>query len=225
MDYIINLTGATPLLMHADNIEWSDAMEQWIVGNKRAKARGEQSDDSKNGDDRTPAHKWIGCLWNDGERVVIPQEALRRVLVDAGARVKVGKGSLKKSVAGLLTIDSMCEPLLVRGREIKLAPIMELQSETSFGAHKSGVKAMGFDLLVKRARINMSKHVRVRPIFSDWSVSFRVGCFDPTLLPLETVHDLVVSAGRLIGLGDWRPGAPMSPGPYGRFEGSVKEAR
>src|SRR6516164_8996576 len=51
----VELTSKAPMLMHADNIEWADAMEEWKnePSNKAA---------SKAGDDRTPPWRWIGCL-------------------------------------------------------------------------------------------------------------------------------------------------------------------
>ena len=51
----IQLTSKMPMLMHADNIEWADSMEDW-KNDPMNKAV------SKAGDDRTPPYRWIGCL-------------------------------------------------------------------------------------------------------------------------------------------------------------------
>jgi len=222
--YQVTFTGLTPLLMHADNIEWADQMDAWKDLNARKKSRGETADASKAGDDRTPAWRWIGCLWNDETRVVIPQDALRRCLIDSAQKMKTAKGSLKKTIAGQITLATMAAPLLVRGKEIPLAPILALSGEPQFSAHKAAVKAMGFDLMVKRAAVQRSKHVRVRPIFAGWSVAFDFDVFDTSTVSLTVVEDLVSIAGQSVGLGDWRPGAPMSPGPYGRFDAKVKKS-
>ena len=37
----------------------------------------------------------------------------------------------------------------------------------------------------------------------------------------EVLEQLFEIAGRLVGLGDWRPSAPTSPGPYGMFNASL----
>lgn len=222
--YHVTFTGLTPLLMHADNVEWADQMDTWKAENQRKKSRGETADDSKAGDDRTPAWRWIGCLWNDGTNVVIPQAALRRCLVDAGLKMKIGKGSLKRVIAEQVTFPALDVPLLVNGKPIPLAPIMALTSEPQFSAHKATAKRLGFDLMVKRAPVGFSKHVRVRPVFTNWSVAFEFDVFDEKTVSLAAVEDLVVIAGQRVGLGDWRPGAPKSPGPYGRFDAKVKKS-
>lgn len=222
--YHVTFTGLTPLLMHADNIEWGDDMDAWKTANQRKKSRGETAEDSKAGDDRTPAWRWLGCLWNDGTNVVIPSAALRRCLVDAGLKMKVGKGSLKRVIGEQVQLPVDGPPLLITGRSLSLAPIMALASEPQFSAHKTTVKALGFDLMVKRAPVGFSKHVRVRPIFTNWSVAFSFDVFDEKTVSLAAVEDLVVIAGQRVGLGDWRPGAPKSPGPYGRFDAKVNKS-
>src|SRR5688500_18972337 len=67
----VKIKGVTPLLMHADNIEWADSMDEWNrePGNKAT---------SKAGDDRTPAWRWLGCLNHDSEIVTIPSEYIMR---------------------------------------------------------------------------------------------------------------------------------------------------
>lgn len=222
--YHVTLTGLTPLLMHWDNIEWADDMDAWKVANQRKKSRGESADDSKAGDDRTPAWRWIGCLWNDETNVIIPHAAIRRCLVDAGLKTKIGKGSLKRVIAEQVTFPGAEPPLLINGQPIPLAPIMALTAEPLFSAHKVEVKKLGFDLMVKRAPVGMSKHIRVRPIFTNWSLSFDFDVYDQNTVSLSAVEDLLVIAGQRVGIGDWRPGAPKSPGPYGRFDAKVKKS-
>ena len=62
--YLVTLTGRTSLLLHHDNIAWSDQMELW-KDNPANKGK------SKAGDDRTPAFRWIGNI--DHQRLVIGQ--------------------------------------------------------------------------------------------------------------------------------------------------------
>jgi hypothetical protein len=57
--------------------------------------------------------------------------------------------------------------------------------------------------------------MRTRPIFNDWSATFSV-CIDTEVVDLPTVKQSLEAAGRLVGIGDWRPGAPKG-GSYGRF--------
>ena len=39
------------------------------------------------------------------------------------------------------------------------------------------------------------------------------------------LRELFGLAGMKAGLGDWRPGAPSKPGPYGKFDAEVKASK
>jgi hypothetical protein len=60
--YQIKLTGTQPLIMHCDNVEWADEMGKWKDDKDNRKL-------SKPGDDRTPAWRWLGCLYHDSAKV------------------------------------------------------------------------------------------------------------------------------------------------------------
>ena len=45
--YHVTFTGLTPLLMHADNVEWADQMDVWKAENQRKKSRGETAANSR----------------------------------------------------------------------------------------------------------------------------------------------------------------------------------
>ena len=64
--------------------------------------------------------------------------------------------------------------------------------------------------------VNRGRVLRVRPMFSMWKLAFSV-TFDPEIIEARTISQALDSAGRLIGIGDWRPGAPRG-GNYGRFQ-------
>lgn len=82
-DYIVTLTGKTPLLMHADSIEWADEMDRW---KSNANKKG-----SRAGDDRSPAYRWLGCLYHDGTNVGVPNDNLMRALMEgSGSRSNTG---------------------------------------------------------------------------------------------------------------------------------------
>ena len=55
-----------------------------------------------------------------------------------------------------------------------------------------------------------SRIMRTRPIFRDWSLKFTL-MFDPECLNAQQVREFVVTAGRFVGLSDFRPR-------YGRFD-------
>jgi len=65
------------------------------------------------------------------------------------------------------------------------------------------------------AVVNRSRVMRTRPIFREWSINFTVH-YLPDILDGEQIAGFVSTAGRIIGLSDWRP-------KYGRFE--LEEAK
>lgn len=213
----VQLDGLTPLLMHADNIEWSDAMEAW-KNDPKHKA------ESKAGDDRTPPWRWIGCLNYDDPQsgvVTIPSEYIMRSIMGGAAEVPTGKG--KKTFKAQSQSGMMCAefhwPLLVAGKSIPMADIQEFRAIQDFSEHAKLTQALGFSLFVKRAKINGSKHVRVRPRFDNWSVSGELIITDPQITD-DVLDNILSIAGRMKGLGDWRPGSP-TPGPWGMFEAKI----
>jgi len=84
----VTITGSTPLLMHADNIEWADLMEDW-KNNPKNKAM------SKAGEDRTPPWRWIGCLNYDDPKtgvVTLPSEYIMASVMGGAAQVPTRQG-------------------------------------------------------------------------------------------------------------------------------------
>jgi hypothetical protein len=218
--YEVTLIGSSPLLHHYDNIEFADEMARWRTdpANKNK---------SKAGDDRSPAHTWIGGLYHDGARLVIPSDNVMSMLKEAGAQVLVpgakhGKTFKAQTQSGIL-IEELFWPLLVDGKEIPLAPISGLLTEPDFAVHQERAKELGFSLFVKRAAIGKSKHVRVRARFDRWVTSGRIGVLDDALTK-PVLDDIFGIAGRYKGLCDWRPSS-KSPGPFGRFGAVVKEVK
>jgi hypothetical protein len=205
-------TGTMPLLLHADNIEWSDKMEAW---RKNPTNKGI----SRAGDDRTPAWRWIGNLTYDDQKdiIAIPSEYIMRSLMGGGAQVPTGKGQKTfkaQSQSGILC-QEMFWPLLVNGKTIGMGAIRELLQVDEFPSQLERVKKLGFNLFVKRARIGTQKHIRVRPRFDNWSISGEIILTDKQITP-EILRQIADIAGRTQGLGDWRPGA-KTPGPFGMF--------
>ena len=216
--YSITITGRSPLLMHADNIEWADAMEEWKLNPENKKL-------SRAGDDRTPPHRWLGSLYHDGEVVAMPADNLMRCLMEGGAMVLVpggrsGKTFKAQTQSGCMVAESFW-PLLLDGEPIAVAPLLDLETEPSFAVHQKAAAAAGFSLFIKRAKIGSSKHVRVRPRFDRWALQGTLGVWDEQLT-LQVLADIMRCAGEYKGLGDWRPSG-RTPGPHGRFSAEITE--
>lgn len=215
MRYEFTLTGETPILMHADDVMSADAMELWRSDPKNKAI-------SKRGDDRSPAWTWIGYLYHAGGNVVLPCENLQKCLSQAGAKLTLkGKKTFKEAAVSGIWIEQATPALLVKGKPVSMAKIDGLRTERDFAAHMETSKKLGFDLDVRRAKIGMSKHIRVRPKFDSWSV---VGVIDVDDGVKELTKDVVTEifhyAGK-VGLGDWRPGCG-TPGRWGMFRSELK---
>jgi hypothetical protein len=214
----VSIEPKAPILMHADNIEWADAMEEW-KNEPANKAR------SKAGDDRTPPWRWIGCLnYDDPDKgeVTIPSEYIMRCLMDGAAQVPTGKGrgtfkSLSQS--GIVSQDFHWK-FRSEGKAVRMADIQKMRDLKTFNEHKDAARGLGFELFVKRVKIGKNKHIRVRPRFDRWTVSGQLIIIED-LITDKVLENILDISGRLRGLGDWRPGAPESPGPFGTFTAKI----
>lgn len=214
MDYAFTLNGEMPLLMHADDVMASDTLAEWrkSPANKSV---------SVAGDDRSPAWTWHTYLYHDGKHLTMPQECLMAALRTAGSRIaSKGKSTFKAlTQSGLLVAGDHCR-FEVDGEQIAMADIVAMR-HLSFTEQLEACKDLGFDLLVKRAKVGTAKHVRVRPRFSNWTVSGEIQVSEPAITEAVLVQ-LFELAGRFAGLGDWRPSAPTKPGPHGMFRATVQ---
>ena len=85
-------------------------------------------------------------------------------------------------------------------------------NETTFFTEGYTAKDVEVDsrpAVVQRARI-----MRHRPRLEKWSVGITLQ-IDDEIVPPETIHDLLVDAGRRAGVGDYRPNRG---GPFGKFK-------
>lgn len=219
--YNVTLTGLSPLLMHGDNLSFSEKVKKWLNDPANREIKGSA------GDDRGPAWTWIGGIYHDGHFLSMPSDNLMTCLREGGAKVLTGrKGgeTFKKQTQSGILIDGFGFDLLVGGKKVPLEPINSLIGDNDFLHHTEVAESLGFELLVKRAKVGQAKHVRVRAMFRDWVAQGSITVIDEELSGLTqgVIEKILAQAGALLGLGDWRPGSPRSPGSFGRFQSEVK---
>jgi len=125
---------------------------------------------------------------NDAGELCIPGEYLRQAII-AAAKYRQDPRSPRKSAMDL-----------VKAAIVSLTPLGSL-----------GVRAWDFE---HRCRVQVQRNgvTRVRPALSaGWSASFVLLVNLPEYVSPEMLHGLLTDAGRLIGIGDFRP-------TYGRFQ-------
>jgi hypothetical protein len=59
----------------------------------------------------------------------------------------------------------------------------------------------------------MAKVMRTRPVFRNWNIT-ALAQYDPDVLNMRDVEEIAIDAGKLVGIGDWRP-------KHGRFDAEV----
>lgn len=214
--YKFKLTGITPLIMHNNNIEERDRIDDI---RKRMKG-------GKPGDDRSPPESWKGYLYTseDTGNICMPSENLLACLLGGGSKVKVSGKETLKTHSQRVAFSHLDYDLLVNGKTIAKTDVDKIKGD--FSEHSDACRALGFRLHLKPCSVGTSKHIRVRPLFSSWAVSgtFDIDDDDANVLGLKPLGELFLACGRLVGLGDWRPSAPKKPGQYGRFTAVVERA-
>jgi len=202
--------------MHHDNLSWAEFMKKWAMDPANKK-------DSVRGDDRSPAFRWIGSLYVEGGKVVIPSDNLMTVLREGGKKCPTGKGqqTFKSQTQSGIVVDQASWPLTIEGKDVPFEPIKALQTEKDFDVHCEVAKSLGFELFCKRAKIGNAKHVRVRPRFDRWECEGSLTVLDDSISK-DVLANILTFAGVYSGMCDWRPSSPKSPGPFGKFTSNIK---
>lgn len=217
--YRIKLFGSTPLIMHRDNLAFAEKISAWRL-------KPENKALSKKADDRTPPWTWIGYLYHDGRNVGIDSDNIMTLLREGGAKIQTGKGkeTFKKQTQSGLMLDCQQFSLFVNEKELDVKKINDLIGELDFNEHLMFAENHGFELFVKRAKVNQSKHVRVRPMFRDWMATGKLTVLDEEVSGItgDVLRSILRQAGAVCGLCDWRPSSPSS-GVFGRFTSEVEE--
>lgn len=214
--YFVRLTAKAPLLMHRDNLKFSESVKTW--------QRDPQNKEfSIAGDDRSPAWTWIGCLYGDSQvdpYVVMDSDCIMSTLREAGAKMLTGKGkeTFKKQTQYGLVVDGVAFKFMINGQQLSWDDLRPLTTNNNFQDHVQFAMDHGFELFVKRAVIGRAKHVRVRPMFRNWVAEGTITVFDEDVSKLtqDNLQRIFDLAGAMTGLCDWRPGSPK-PGSYGTF--------
>jgi len=145
------------------------------------------------GDRGTPREQAAAKLYigHDG-KPMIPQPNLFRCLIDAGKFFKHGKSKITTQKSSL--IPACVE---IDGLELPL----EHKEPWTVDTRAVRIPSTGGRILCHR------------PCFHDWKLSFTAQV-DVQLLPIRLFRELVDTAGKRVGLGDFRPDRK---GPFGKF--------
>ena len=221
-NYTVTLEGKTSLFMHQDDVSAADKVEKWKMDPSHRS--------TKKGDDRFPVWTWKTFLYSDGKQIAIPTANISAALRKAGAEFAMAgakRKTLKSATQVLIAHMSEYSELIPYGRKtpIQNKEIAEISDDKDFEEHAERVEKLGGVMLdVRRATIGKAKHVRVRPKFlPGYKIISNISLLDETRLDKKVLADIFAWAGVYVGIGDWRPSAPQSPGPHGTFSVSSIE--
>ena len=172
----LRLIGVAPLLMRSGRL--ADPLDPHSIALQRSTSKRLKTI----ADHQMIARlEWRGSLWLAEGRPCVPAEAVEAALVAAGKTLRCG--SLVRSAV----VVSESPALSYVGPE----SVEDLYEAGGF-VHRCGV------------RIGTKRLMRTRPMFSDWSLVVSLS-YLPPLIDGDTLLEIATLAGRLVGLGDFRP--------------------
>lgn len=190
IDFRIRLSGTGALLMH--NGQLADPLAPATKALKAATGKRTKTDEDH---EQVARIEHLGSLYFDPAiGPYVPGDNVWRSLYDSAKKSKQGK-----AVQEGVVITSDVNPLSYDGPRTA----EELWADKNF---------------VFRATVKnqMSRVVRTRPIFQQWSTEAN-GILDEGALNLADLRAISIRAGQLCGLGDWRPR-------FGRYVAEVTAA-
>lgn len=116
-----------------------------------------------------------------------PAENIRQSIIEAAKRHKIGRRAATTDVAASIYV---------------LPFELVLMGDWHVDSRAVVIPATGGRIL------------RHRPMFDEWSIDFSLQV-DTDLIDIRLIQAIVTDAGKLVGLGDFRP---ARKGPYGRFQ-------
>lgn len=186
MHFTVTITGTTPLICNS----FTDAAAMAASSGNRA---------STVGDKGTPHDIAEGKLYRSGtdlERFIIPQPNVMRCIIDGGTYFKAGKSKVTTQKSSLL---AACLDVygLENGAEIPI----ESKHGWTVDTRAVRIPSTGGRILCHR------------PLFNDWRLTFGLE-LDETVISAGLLREIIDTAGKRIGLGDFRPACK---GPFGKF--------
>lgn len=181
----LTLTGTHPMLQH--NGRMADPTNQFTRDLKAISGKRKKTDEDLVDIMRIEAR---GSCWETPEGLLgVPSAAVWRCLFDAAKNFKLGT-TVKKA----LHFDDVVEPLLVDGAKVTCE---------DFLMHKDHID-------YRPVKIMAAKTMRSRPrVPEGWETTHTFELLDD-VIDLRNLQPVLETAGRLVGIGDWRP-------TYGRF--------
>lgn len=183
----IAITGTQPLLLH--NSRLSNPLDPYA--RRMAEIHGKRKKTTEDYEELA-RREWLGSLYYEPDAgIYLPDGNIERALLDSARMSRQGK-----------TIERGVFITTPRNTIMNVAPdaLVKMADDENMR-------------MLASVKVGMQRVMRCRPMLRTWAVEAD-GVVDETLLDPIELQRIAARAGRLVGLGDWRPR-------YGRFTAAV----
>ena len=187
----IQLQGVSPLLCH--NGQTADPRNTYAKAMKAVSGKRKKTDADY---DELARLEWLAGLYRIDGDLVIPDYVIESAMIKGAMKSKRGP----QAKCGLFFTEHSSLEFDGKPAAITDDTLSEMFESGGF-THTIGVK------------VGMAKVMRTRPVFRNWSITITAQ-YDPDVLNMRDVEDIAIDAGKLVGIGDWRP-------KHGRFNAEV----
>jgi hypothetical protein len=187
----IKLQGVSPLLCH--NGQTADPRNTYAKAMKAVSGKRKKTDADY---DELARLEWLAGLYRIDGDLVIPDYVIESAMIKGAMKSKRGP----QAKCGLFFTEHSSLEFDGKPAAITDDTLSEMFESGQF-THTIGVK------------VGMAKVMRTRPVFRNWSITITAQ-YDPDVLNMRDVEDIAIDAGKLVGIGDWRP-------KHGRFNAEV----
>lgn len=175
-EVVYQVLGISGMLMH--NARLSNPLNEWTKEIKKVSSKRKKSDEDH---EEMARLEFMGGLYTDGSKFIIPSANWEATLVDAAKKLKLGK-------------------------LLKSAMFINEDSELSSSGPKTPEKRWADPECrdQRSVKVGQARIIRTRPLFKDWFCEVKV-LFETELIDLEQLDTIFSIAGKQIGIGDYRP--------------------
>ena len=187
----IQFQGVSPLLCH--NGQTADPRNTYAKAMKAVSGKRKKTDADY---DEMARLEWLAGLYRIDGDLVLPDYVIESAMIKGAMKSKRGP----QAKCGLFFTEHASLQFDGKPDVIDDGTLTDMFESGQF-THTIGVK------------VGMAKVMRTRPVFRNWSIT-ATAQYDPDVLNLREVEEIAMDAGKLVGIGDWRP-------KHGRFNAEV----
>lgn len=192
MRFSIEMVGTRPMLQH--NCRLGNPLDEHAMRMKQLTGKRNKTDEDLAILAYTEAR---GAAYETPEGLLgLPTQNVWRCVYEAAKAFKKGE-----DVKRALSFEDTVEPLLVAGEKVSVEDFLDRPGAVNYRSVRVPPGPRG--KMVSRAR----------PIVHDWSTTVTFDLLDD-VMDVRDLVPVVERAGRLVGVGDWRP-------TYGTFEARI----